>query len=156
MTAVALRRSQWIPWVFVAAFVVVAAVNGVLIWSAITSSPGLVADHAYELGRHYNQELAAARAQASLGWTASLDVADGEAVFAVTGRDGAPIAGLDVDLVALRPVGAGEPLAAKLVEATPGRYRAPLALTRAGQWQLDLVARRGAAEFVLGKRILVK
>ena len=152
--AATLRRSAWIPWVFVAVFAVVAGVNATMIWLAVRSAPGVVADYAYERGRHYNAQLAAARAQEALGWTAVLDHDATRVNFTVNGRDGAPVSGLDVDLAARRPVDPGAPVALRLTETKPGRYSGALELPRAGQWQLEVVARRGADEFAFAKRIV--
>ena len=54
-------RGRWIPWLFVGFLVVVAAVNGVMIWYALSSWTGLAANQAYDNGLTYNQNLAAAR-----------------------------------------------------------------------------------------------
>ena len=62
--AAAPRRSGWIPWAFVAAFAVVVGVDATMIGLAVSSAPGVVADHAYERGRRYNAQLSAARANA--------------------------------------------------------------------------------------------
>ena len=76
--------------------------------------------------------------------------------FEVADRTGTPVTGLAVDLRAWRPVGAAPDIRTQLDEEGPGRYTAELALPLPGQWQFDLVAKRGADEYVLGRRIIVK
>ena len=44
-TAVA-SRSRYIPWLFVAGFAIVIAVNGVMVWFAVGSFSGLYTDRA--------------------------------------------------------------------------------------------------------------
>ena len=60
----------WIPMIFVGGFLVIAAVNGVMIWLAVDTFTGIATERHYEKGLAYNQALAAAEVQAALGWTA--------------------------------------------------------------------------------------
>ena len=48
-------RGSWIPWAFVLFFVVITAVNGVMIWYALESWTGLSSGEAYDDGLRYNQ-----------------------------------------------------------------------------------------------------
>jgi nitrogen fixation protein FixH len=155
------RRRSLIPLLFPAAFLPVFIANGLLAYFALHSMPALVDNHPFEDGRTYNRELAAAKAQAALGWTAALTTDEragvpGPVWFVVNDRDGAPVTGLAVELLAWRPVGAEPATRRVLAEINPGHYRADLALPLSGQWQFDIVARRGADEYVLGRRIIVK
>jgi nitrogen fixation protein FixH len=58
-----------VPWLFVAGFALVIAVNGTMMWLAISSFSGLYSDHARDRGVHYNQVMAEQRARDALGWT---------------------------------------------------------------------------------------
>ncbi len=154
------RRRSLIPLLFPAAMLPVGIANGALVYFAVDSKPALVAEHAFEDGRTYNRELDAAAAQAALGWTASLAAPEsaggrGRVTFAVRDRTGAPVTGLAVSLRVWRPVGADPDERLRLAETVPGTYAAPLALPQAGQWQFDVVARRGRAEFVFGRRVVL-
>jgi nitrogen fixation protein FixH len=106
----------WIPWTFVAGFLLVVAVNGVMIWFATTSWTGLVTDRAYERGLDYNRNLEAAAAMAALGWQAKLVAAtraDGSREFTLEARDkeGAPLSGLVIEgKLAARPMARPSPL----------------------------------------------
>jgi nitrogen fixation protein FixH len=53
-------RGRWIPWLFVGGFLLVCAVNGVMIWVALSSWTGLAANQPYDRGLAYNRNLAAA------------------------------------------------------------------------------------------------
>ena len=155
------RRLSLIPWLFPAAMVPVLAANAALVYFALHSMPALVSTHPFEDGRTYNREIAAATAQERLGWTAEIEApmrafVAGPVRFEITDRAGAPVTGLVVELRAWRPVGAAPEIRTQLHEERPGRYTAELALPLPGQWQFDLVAKRGADEYVLGRRIIVK
>ena len=47
-------RGRHIPWLFVAGFAIVIAVNTVMIWFAVGSFSGLYASKPRESGLHYN------------------------------------------------------------------------------------------------------
>ncbi len=156
-----MRRRSLIPWLFPAAMLPVFAANGALIYLALQTKPALVDAHPFEDGRTYNRELAAAAAQAALGWSASLETpreagSPGRMALAIRDRNGTPVSGLDVELRVWRPVGALHSLRLHLAESGPGRYAGTIALPRAGQWQFDFVARRGTDEFVYGRRVVVQ
>ena len=152
---------RWIPWAFAGALGIVVAVNGALAYFAVSSSTGLVTEHPYESGTRYNRVLDAARAQDALGWQATLAFAgdghaQGEVAVAIADRAGEPLSGLDVSALVSRPV---EPLPdtpLQLAEAGGGHYRGHVALPRAGQWEVHVVARRGDDVFQFAQRIVIK
>ena len=155
------RRRSLIPWVFPAAMLPVFGANGALIYFALQTKPALVDAHPFEDGRTYNREIAAAAAQQALGWRTRLSAPDRAGIASpvaldVRDRHGAPLRGLDVELWIRRPVGARPPLRLHLAETAPGRYAAAVRLPLAGQWQFDVVARRGGEEFAFGRRIVVR
>ena len=155
------RRSSLIPWVFPAAMLPVLAANGLLAYYALHTMPALVDARPYEDGRAYNRDLAAAAAQAALGWRAEFtpparSEAPSPLVLAVRDGAGAPVMGLDVTLWVRRPVGALPDQRLHLAETGPGRYASTLTLPLSGQWQFDFVARRGADEFVYARRVVVR
>ena len=155
------RRRSLIPLVFPAAMLPVLLANAALVYFALHSMPALVSTHPFEDGRTYNREIAAATAQDRLGWAAEFEAPTRAFVaspvrFEVTDRAGTPVTGLVVEMRAWRPVGAAPDIRTQLDEKRPGRYTAELTLPMPGQWQFDLVATRGAEEYVLGRRIIVK
>ncbi len=58
----------WYPWIFVAGFLVVIAVNGTMLFFATSTFSGLSVERAFERGNAYNAEIAAERAQAARGF----------------------------------------------------------------------------------------
>src|SRR3972149_5405956 len=106
------RSARLIPWMFVAFFLAVAAVNAVMIGFAVGTFSGVTTEHPYEEGIAYNAAIAAARAQAALGWQMAADFsapAGGPARLAVTLRDhdGHALTGAALTAHFLRPAGGG-------------------------------------------------
>jgi nitrogen fixation protein FixH len=155
------RRRSLIPWIFPAAMLPILAANLALIYLALHSMPALVDSRPYQDGRAYNRDLAAAAAQATLGWSSEFEAPTAWGRPSPVGlvfrdRSGAPVRGLDVELWVRRPVGALPDQRLRLREAAPGRYASVVTLPLAGQWQFDVVARRGRDEFVFARRVVMR
>lgn len=151
----------WIPWTFVAGFLLVVAVNGVMIWLAARSWTGLVTERAYDKGLEYNRNLEAAEAMAALGWRPRLSLAalpggGRELRLEVAGADGAPLSGLSVEGELERPLAEGQDRPVALEPAGPGLYRVVLEDLPAGQWRAHLRLRRGTDLFVLSERLVLR
>ena len=150
-------RGWWYPWIFVAGMAVVFAVNGVLVFLALGTWTGLETAGHYEKGLAYNENLAAARAQAERGWQADVEYDPAGMVTATfRDRDGIPLENLTVEALALRPTHEGYDVAADLTHAGGGLYRGRLHLPLPGQWQLRIHAFRGKIVFQTDKRIQKK
>jgi nitrogen fixation protein FixH len=157
------RRSRWIPWAFVAFFVVVAAVQGVLVWFALESFSGLTTENAYQRGIAYNRTLAAKAAEMDLGWAVTLAwrpdpalPAKGRLEVEVLDRLGQPLQGAEVKARLRRPVGPESTVEAALEPDAPGRYAAQLTLPLRGQWDVDLDLATAAGTDHLTDRIFAK
>lgn len=130
------RRSRWIPWAFVGAFAVIFAVNGVLIYFAISTFTGVTVQRAYEQGRHYDTVLAEAARQDALGWRTEVKLDRGRLTVVATDRDGHPVPGR-VEGVLLRPLeGVELPLA--FGPRGGGRWAAEIQPPEPGQWEARL------------------
>jgi nitrogen fixation protein FixH len=146
------RRSRggWIPWIFVAGFLVTIAVNATLVWVAVGTFSGLETEHPYERGLDYNRTLAAAHDQQARGWQVSLQVVPSAAaasdvrrvsvVASFLDRDGRAIDGLAAAAAFLRPVRAADDVGVELVGEGGGRYEAELDLPLGGFWDVELTA----------------
>jgi len=143
-------------------FGIIFAVNGVMTYIALTTFSGIETPNAYQTGRDYNQTLEAAAAQRALGWDVSFEetfTASGDgaqAVIAITFEDatGAPVTGLEGELIFWRPVARGADVTAQLTEQAPGRYTAETALPARGHWEMRLLMQRETAEpYYLEKRV---
>lgn len=154
-------RGRWIPWAIVAFFAVVSAVNGTMIWLAARSFPGLVTEHPYDDGLAYNHVLAAAEAQARLGWAAEVEgrIVAGftaELVARLVDRDGRPIDGAAVAARLERPAETASDLALALAPMGDGRYRAEVLLPQIGAWDVHLTAVRGDHRLVVDRRLVLR
>jgi nitrogen fixation protein FixH len=139
----------------------VVAVNLILTYFAFSSSTGLVSKHPFTEGNGYNGILQAGAHQDALGWVGNLAfTATGSRRGAVTvrftDRAGKPLTGLAVTAHIERPV---EPLPATslpLPETSAGHYEALAEMTRPGQWNVRIAARRGGDLYEFAERIFVK
>lgn len=158
---VARRPGWWIPWIFVASFVVVAAVNGMFIYFASTSWTGLQTEDAYEKGLSYNATIDAAKSQARMGWTGTVDFAatterGGRLSLDLVGRDGTPVDGAVIDVLIVRPTREGYDQRVSLAAVGRGRYAADIDLPLRGVWDVKLQARRDNARFGMRERIVLR
>lgn len=155
------RRSAWIPWAFLAFFVVIFAMNGTLIWLATHSWTGLATEQAYEKGLRYNENLQAARQQAALGWQPRLSVRivegfQAEALVEIRDAQGAPLTDADVQAAFQRPTRGGADFTVSLAASSPGHYRAPFTLPMVGVWDVHLTIRRAGAVFAFDERVVLR
>lgn len=152
---------RWIPWTFAGALGLVVVVNAAFAYIAVSTSPGLVTDHPYTEGTGYNRVLAQGEAQDALGWRGTISFtgmvgAPGELAARLIDRTGKPLDGVTVTAHIIRPVEALPEIAVSLPETAAGRYAAATALSRPGQWEVQVAARRGADLYEFAQRIIVK
>jgi nitrogen fixation protein FixH len=154
-------RGAWIPWLFVAFFLVVVAVNGAMIWVALSSWTGLAANQAYDDGLQYNRNLEAAQRQAALGWRFRLTArlvsrTEAEAELTVTDAQGQPLAGAEVAAMLERPTSEGADFRVVLAPSAPGIYRARFELPMMGVWNAHVTIRRRDDQFVHEQRLMLR
>jgi len=116
-----------------AAFAVVIAANMALLFSATGSFSGLVVKNSYVASQGWDRK---AQAQQALGWTALAEYHDGMLQVTITGRDGNPMAGLNVVAVVGRPASDRDDLRLELAENAQG-YDASLTL-EPGVWRIAI------------------
>lgn len=151
-------RDRWIPWMFVLAFVVVSAVNATMIYFATSTFTGVAVEKPFERGIAYNQLIAAAEAEAKLGWTVEATTQRRPAgvqlavnVLAAGGElDGATIAGR-----LHRPLEPMADIPITVAHTGPGRFLAELGEVKPGQWDLIMVVQRGTDKLHVTRRLLV-
>ena len=113
----------------------------------------------YQKAVHWDDAMAQARANESLGWRLepSLSLSAGapaRLVVRLSDSSGAPLAGATLTVQAMHNARAAEVFAATLAPAdVAGAYRAELPLERAGQWELRFEVTRGAERFTARTRI---
>jgi nitrogen fixation protein FixH len=153
-------RSPWlIGWfALVATFL---AVNGVMIYLAVTTSPGLVVEDYYDRGQYYEHNLASKLAQ-DPGWSmraeVPLSLKAGETQvlrFFVSDGAGQPVALEGATFYAYRPSDAGRDFSLPMDREAPGRYAVRVSFPLVGVWDGLFAARLGADEHSLGQRLIV-
>lgn len=139
--------------VFLGFFAAIFIMNGALIYAAVTTHAGLVANEPYRKGLHYNERIAADERQAQLGWTDALEVTrHGGLALVLKGGGGQPVTSLKVEIVLGRPATNREDLRVALREVAPGRYEAQTGPLAPGSWLVALEARADTGEPVYRKR----
>ena len=157
MTAVAWFKEgdRWIPSLFVGAFLIILAVNGTMIWLALSTFGGLATADYYDRGRTYNETLETAEAMAALGWqveVVSTPQEDGMYLMEATllDDDGAPLLGAEVTGNLVRPSSDDQDMQVVLVAQEDGRWAVPVA---AGLWELRLLVERDGMQLASGHRL---
>ena len=131
--------------VFLAFFAAVFVANGAMIYQALSTHTGLVANEPYRKGLHYNERIAADARQAQLGWAETIEVTrDGHVSLALAQADGRPVGSMKVVGVLGRPSTNRQDIRLTLAEQAPGRYEAQVAPLAEGNWIIALEAFAGA------------
>jgi len=154
-------RDEWIPWLFVAGFVVTIGANGTLIHYATATFTGLTTEDHYEKGLRYNETLAAVARQEALGWQIDLGTerlgGAGVAVgLTLRDRAGAPLTGAEVETRFIRPTHEGMDFKTALTESGAGRYEAEIELPLKGQWDIRLSIRHPQGTHQLTQRTFIR
>ena len=126
-------------------FGVIFTVNGIFVFYALDTWPGLRFDNAYERGINYNQILAKAESQAAMKWRSSIDITEQGSDHLITVRlskeNGSPLAELSVSIQLSRAVHEGNDASLELRPLAPGIYQATHRFPLSGQWQAAIIAR---------------
>lgn len=146
---------RWIPWMFVAFFAVVFAVNMVFLYFAQTTHTGVVRDKAYEIGLSYNEVVAAAEARDSLGWTGQIVADEKGLMFSLADGSGGPLDSADVVSRIKRPVADGHDFTVPLTAKGQGLYVAAVTWPMTGQWDVIIDVTRGDDTFQVRERIVL-
>lgn len=151
-------RPDHTPWLFVAGFGVVIAVNAVMIWFAVGSFSGLYSDHARERGLRYNRIVAEQGNRDALHWRADAKWLPElrRLQIDVVGADGKPLTGARITAVLVRPAEKRPPLPVTFEEAGEGRFAAAVELPARGNWDLDLVVEAQGQHFAITKRMFLQ
>ncbi|MBF0560580.1 MAG: FixH family protein [Alphaproteobacteria bacterium] len=157
----------WYPYIYVGVFCVVVAINGIMVYIAVTTFSGLATEDAYDKGVAYNQQIAEAQREKELGWHLALTVtprlgqlAGGKAssqvaadvALSVQDASGRPVNGLTVEAEVRRPSVGGFDQHLVLADHGGGHYDAGAVLPLRGQWDVLIVASRSDARVHLRQR----
>lgn len=154
------RKSLWIPYAFFGAFLFVVAVNGVMIYFAVTTFSGVETENHYIKGIKYNAALEGQRAQTERGWKVGLDFVSpeplkGRVSLNLRDKEGNLLREATATLRAVRPVTAGHDFDIELSYLGEGRLAAEPVFPLPGVWDLKLNVVHATGDYQEVKRIWV-
>jgi nitrogen fixation protein FixH len=151
------RPSLWrfFPWVVVGLLGGVAGVNGVMVWRAIATHPGVATQAMFDTSNRYDAILADEARQRALGWSLQMAAADGHLAVDLRGADGQPLEGARVAGVAARPAGGATDVALAFRAAAPGHYVSETGLPAGGQWDVVVSASAAGRSVRATQRVIV-
>ena len=147
---------RYFPHGMAGALGIVVFVNGLMVWWALSTFPGVAALDVFDHSNSYDQVLAQAAKEGALGWSVISSADKQRPVVVLTGADGQPLVGATVLAQARRPLGADMVTALTFTEAAPGRYVSVDALSAPGQWDLRLTIERNGETLHSTRRIVAK
>lgn len=142
-------------------FGVVFAVNGVMIFEALSTMSGTDTDSAYQAGRMFEHDVAMARAQDARHWQVDAKVTaevDGARRLYVVARDasGKPLSGMVLSAAFERPTDRSLDRVVATAEDSPGNFHGTAEIP-AGQWDLVIeFTRQGDQMFRSRNRVILK
>ncbi len=135
--------------------------NGVFIYLALSSNPGLVIDDYYERGQDFEKNMITRRAE-DPGWNMRIELIGvpiqqqlGEFRFHLSDRSGALLLPDSVTLHAYRPANIKQDFDAPMSELQTGTYSVEVAFPVPGVWDLLVVVAKQGAEFSQALRVNV-
>jgi nitrogen fixation protein FixH len=131
--------------IMLAFFGVVITVNVTMATLANTSWTGLVVENTYVASQQFNKKADQGRAQAALGWTAKLTIADGEVRYGLTDAAGKAVALHGVKVLFRHPAYESEDKSVTLALGQGQEFTARH-VPRDGVWIIEVDADAGLAE----------
>jgi len=148
------KSDKYIPWYFVGFFVVLFILDGIFVYLATSSHTGVVEKGSYQRGLDYNETVAAADAQAQLGWQADLVFEQNGALsFTLANAEGAALEGAKVKAQFFRPTQDGQDFLVDLSPNTKG-YSAEVKAAP-GQWDVRIFVEWKQLRYQMTERIVV-
>ncbi len=140
-------RGRHVLMILVGFFATVAAVDGFMIYRAVSTFGGVETPDAYRKGIAYNESIAKDAQQSLLGWKDEVKVVGVPQRLQVALRDQAEgaVAGKHVVATVGRPATDRYDLKLTLAETAPGLYEAALPAAGEGAWIVDLSAYDGGS-----------
>lgn len=157
MTQSVMKKSdKWIPWYFVAFFVVLAILDGIFVYIATSTHTGVVTDNAYKKGLAYNQTIEKYEAQKELGWQTEITLVHPYLTFSLKDAQGAVIKDAQATAHISRITQAGHDFEVPLQLDENGIYKNKVDFPMKGQWEVSVVVKWNQQQYQQSKRIIVK
>ena len=130
------KKDKWVPWYFVLFFAVIALLDGIFVYLAVSTQTGLVTEHAYEKGLAYDALLEKAAQQPDIKQVFSYK--DGVMRWALKTEDNAAIKNAVVEGQVIRPVQDGYDFNVTFKDQGGGIYEAKPSMPLPGLWEVEL------------------
>jgi nitrogen fixation protein FixH len=155
------RKSRWIPWIFVGGFLLVVAVNAIMIAVAVRSFTGLTTAEPYTKGLRFNDQIREAEIYEQLGWKVAARFAPvaarrGRVELRLADRGGAPLSDAEISAEFSRPVEKDRDFALTLRALGNGRYAAEAEFPMSGIWDVKYRIVRAGHTLKARDRLQVK
>lgn len=129
---------------FVGFFGFMFAVNGIFLWTAITTFPGEDVEKSYLTGLDYNQEIARRERQVEEGWHAEIGLeglaSHPEIRIRMSDRDGSVLPASAATLVMRHPADRALDRAVTIIPTGRGEFSAPVTDLAPGIWTVQFTA----------------
>jgi nitrogen fixation protein FixH len=135
-------RGRHVLMMFVGFFATIFAVDGFMIYQAVSTFGGIETPDAYRKGVDYNESIAKDKEQARLGWVDDVKIvgAPHRLQVALRDKENGAVAGKKVVATVGRPATDRYDVRLDLAETTPGIYEVALPDAAGGTWLIDLGA----------------
>jgi nitrogen fixation protein FixH len=152
------------PWViaWVAGVLIVLGANLFMVFLAVQTNPGLVAEDYYDRGQDYEKTLFSKRANAPdwhmrIGLPELLEAGDEIPVqFTILDRAGMPVQPDSVTFYAYRPSDASRDFSLPMRMESKGLYTTKAQFRLKGAWDILISVASGGEEYNLGQRIYLQ
>jgi nitrogen fixation protein FixH len=149
---------------FLAFFGAMFVVNGIFLWTAITTFPGEDVKKSYLTGLDYNRELARRAYQAEAGWQAEAGLVQEGGVSQVEARfltrDGAPLEVITAEAQLRHPADTAFDRTVTLTALGAGAYAGSIEPLAPGQWTIvvraDLDPQTEGFELIASREVFVR
>jgi nitrogen fixation protein FixH len=150
------KSDKWIPWYFVAFFVVLAILDGIFVTIAFSTHTGVVTQNAYQKGLDYNKVIAASERQKENGWKSNISLEGSLLGFELNDVNGHAIENAKVTAYMVRATQAGHDFLHRLPYGSNGRYEDHIIFPLKGQWDITVVAEWKNETYQQTQRVVVK
>jgi len=153
-------NSKYIPWMIVMFFVVLACIDGIFVYMALSTHPGVRVENSYEKGIKYNETLSEYQKQKEMGIIGNFEfLKDGKLIdmkFSLKDKNNQPLTGYLVSAKISRPTHKGYDNNVKFEILSNGMYGKKLEFPLAGQWDVYIYAEKDGNIFRITKRINIE
>lgn len=146
------KKDIKILYAFLAFFGVIFIVNGIFIYNALRTKPGVVTEKAYEKGLKYNDLIKEAKSQPSLNDEIAFE--KGQLTWRVKDHKKYSLDDADVYVRLIRPIKEGYDMDVKLAALGNGVFSAPVTLPLKGRWQVMIEAKWNNQTYKTSQMIL--